>query len=390
MECKNMRSSAVELSFVLPCLNESETLADCIRLAHRGAQSAGVTEYEIVIADNGSEDGSQEIAIREGAVVVDVAQRGYGAALRTGIDFAQGKFVIMGDSDLSYDFSEIGKFVARLRDGYQLVMGSRLKGTIKKGAMPWLHRYLGTPVLTAIGNLFFGSKFSDFNCGMRGFDREAIQALNLRTDGMEFASEMIIRATLAKLSALEVSINFSPDGRSRRPYLRTWRDGWRHLRFLLLYSPRWLLLYPGVFMTLVGISISLLLFPGPLQIGRIEFDVHTLLVSSMLFVIGVQLVFLAAFFRTYAARIGLLPESDKLENFLEKFSLNFGLIVGLVVTLFGLLLIVNGFLIWNAHSFGALVETQHTLRIIIGGTMLSILGVEAIFNSFAFSLMNLR
>lgn len=376
----------MELSIVMPCLNEAETLATCIRKAHQGA--AGL-DYEIIVADNGSTDGSQDIAQQEGARVVHVPVRGYGAALRSGFEAAQGKYIIMGDSDDSYDFSNIMPFVEKLREGYQLVMGTRMKGDIKPGAMPVLHQYLGNPVLTFLGNLFFGCGLSDFHCGLRAFERDAMLALNLKTDGMEFASEMVIKATLANLTRTEIPITLYPDGRSRPPHLRTWRDGWRHLRFLLLYSPRWLFFYPGVAMMAIGLLVSLMLLPAPLKIGTIELDVHTLLISSTVFVAGVQLTFLAVFARLYASRAGLLPRRDWLEDLIERFSLEVGLIAGVILTVAGVLLFGVGAIIWGQNDFGEL-DYQETLRIVIPGTTFLLVGLQVFFHSFLISLLSIR
>jgi glycosyltransferase involved in cell wall biosynthesis len=381
---------SIELSIVMPCLNEAETLANCIRQAHEGAKLAGVESYEIIIADNGSGDGSQNIARAEGAVVVDVPIRGYGAALRAGIEIAQGKYVIMGDSDASYDFSNIKPFVNRLREDVQLVMGTRLKGEIQPGAMPFLHRYFGNPVLTRLANLLFKTRLSDYHCGMRGFDRKAILRLGLATEGMEFASEMVIRARLAGLSEAEVPITYQPDGRSRPPHLKTWHDGWRHLRFILLYSPRWLFLYPGIVLTILGFIISGVLLIGPLQIGDVTFDVHTLLFSATMFIGGVQLIFIAVFTRAYASRSGLLPKSPLLEQWLDRFSLGLGLVSGLALCLIGIALYVIGLAIWGGRSFGPLVDFKHTMRIVIGGTTLIILGIQVFFGSFVMSLLSLH
>jgi len=309
----------MQLTILMPCLNEAETLATCIQKAHIGAEAAGITDYEVLIADNGSTDGSQEIARMCGGRVVDVPVRGYGAALKAGIKAAHGEYVIMGDSDDSYDFSQIAPFIKQLDNGYSLVMGSRFKGEIMPGAMPFLHQYLGNPVLTFIGNLFFNCGLSDFHCGMRAFRREAILDLHLQTDGMEYASEMVICTTLADLKRTEVPITLYPDGRSRPPHLRTWVDGWRHLRFMLLYSPRWLFLYPGLLMMLVGGVISAALVTGPVEVRSVVLDVHTLLAGVTILIVGVQLVLLSVFTRAYATIIGILPGKPQLERFIEQF-----------------------------------------------------------------------
>jgi hypothetical protein len=295
----------------------------------------------------------------------------------------------MGDSDLSYDFSNLGPFVEQLREGFDLVMGSRLKGEIAPDAMPFLHRYLGNPILTAIGNLFFGAGLSDFHCGLRGFVRDAILSLNLSTTGMEYASEMVIRATLSNLSITEVPISYYPDGRSRPPHLRTWRDGWRHLRFMLLFSPRWVFIYPGIFLIGLGGLAFLLLLTGPKKIGGVVFDVHTLLIFATMIVIGFQLLLMGVFARTYASRAGLLPHHEELENWIEKFSLGAGLLAGILIAGIGILLYAYGFVIWSDTAFGPLFDYQNTLRVIISGTTLLILGTQLFFGSFVISLIGL-
>lgn len=380
----------LELTILMPCLNEAETIASCIRQAHHGAATAGVERYEIIVADNGSRDGSQSIAEAEGARVINVPLRGYGAALYAGIAAAEGKFIIMGDSDASYDFSQIKPFVDQLRSGSQLVMGTRLGGEILPGAMPFLHRYLGNPFLTWLANTFFSSDLSDYHCGLRGFDRESILHLQLNTQGMEFASEMVIKATLAGYSVAEVPIIYHPDGRSHPPHLRTWRDGWRHLRFLLLYSPRWLFLYPGIVLSVVGLVTSILLLMGPFPVGEIVFDVHTLLFTSTIFVIGTQVVYLAILARAYASRLGLLPQSPSLEKSLDRFSLGFGLVAGFLLCIAGIALYGVGLAIWGGKHFGPLSEYTSTLRIVIAGTTLLIVGMQTFFGSFVLSLFELR
>src|SRR6266487_2781972 len=284
-----MAETSIEFSIVMPCLKEAETLATCIQKAKRSLEENNV-EGEIIIADNGSTDGSQEIAEQHGARVIDVQARGYGSALMGGIAAARGKYIIMGDADDSYDFSTLEPFVEKLRAGYDLVMGNRFKGGVKAGAMPALHRYLGNPVLTAIGRVFFHSPCGDFHCGLRGFAKDAVLRLDLRTTGMEFASEMIVKATLHKLQITEVPTTLSPDGRSRPPHLRSWRDGWRHLRFLLLYSPRWLFFYPGALLMAAGIALCGWLLPGPRHVSSVTLDVHTLLYAAAAIVIGFQAV----------------------------------------------------------------------------------------------------
>src|SRR5580658_8051259 len=277
-------AGSCELTILMPCLNEAETLAVCITKAMSWLERSGV-RGEVLIADNGSTDGSQAIAIEAGARVVPIAAKGYGSALLGGIKAARGRFVIMGDSDDSYDFGSLDAFVEKLRDGHDLVMGNRFKGGIKKGAMPPLHRYIGNPVLTTIGRIFFHSPCGDFHCGLRGFDREAILSLDLQAPGMEFASEMVVKATIQGLNITEVPTTLSPDGRSRPPHLRSWRDGWRHLRFLLLFSPRWLFLYPGLGLMALGVGSMVWLLPEPRMVGRITLDIHTLFYASLAVVV---------------------------------------------------------------------------------------------------------
>jgi hypothetical protein len=382
--------SSIELSIVMPCLNEAETLAGCIRAAHAGGRTASPQSYEIIVADNGSTDGSQQIAAAQGARVIQVPTRGYGAALQAGIRAACGRFVLIADSDASYDFSTIQPFIERLRAGCQLVVGTRIRGSILPGAMPFLHRRLGNPLLTALANLLFRTKLSDYHCGMRAFDREAILSLGLVTGGMEFASEMIIRASLAGLPVDEVPIIYYPDGRSRPPHLHTWRDGWRHLRFMLIFSPRWVLLYPGLLLVAAGLTATLILSAGPVRVGRVTFDVHTLLVATTTLVTGTLLILLAITSRAYASRVGLLPRSPRLEGFLDTFSLGIGLSAGILLILAGLALYFAGLVVWGETAFGPLLQLQRTLRIMIGGTTLITIGAELLFGSFVLSLLRLR
>ncbi|GJL73563.1 MAG: dolichol-P-glucose synthetase [Nitrosomonas sp.] len=383
-----IQNGAVEFTLLMPCLNEQETLAICIQKAHRGAENAGITSYEVLISDNGSSDGSQQIAQSLGARVVHTSERGYGAAIRQGISEAFGKFVIMADADDSYDWSSISEFVEKLRQGHDLVVGTRLKGEIKPNAMPFLHRYLGNPVLTFFGNLFYRVNLSDFHCGMRGFRKDAIQELGLNTSGMEFASEMLIKSAQADLKRAEVPITLYPDGRSRPPHLRTWRDGWRHLRFMLLFSPRWLFIYPGIIASIIGLTIMLLLIPGLVAVGGVEFDVHTLLIGAMLLVVGTQTIGIGVIARVTAARLGLLPTNIALEKKLERFSLELGLTIGLLLFLFGILAISAAVFQWGQTNFGPL-DYQHTLRILIPGVTLCTLGLQAFFFSFLVSLFDL-
>ncbi|MEL6440620.1 MAG: glycosyltransferase family 2 protein [Cyanobacteria bacterium J06621_8] len=364
----------------MPCLNEAETLETCIRKAQcfiRENDLAG----EVIIADNGSNDGSQEIARRLNARVVNVSTKGYGSALKGGIHAARGEYIIMGDADDSYDFSNLNPFIRKLRNGYDLVMGNRFRGGIKSGAMPFLHRYLGNPVLTGIGKLLFGSPCNDFHCGLRGFRKDSISSLDLQTTGMEFASEMVVKATLYKMQIAEVPTTLSRDGRSRPPHLNTWRDGWRHLRFLLMYSPRWLFFYPGIFLIIAGFLATLSLLPSP--------KVHSLLYSSTAMTIGFQIVMFALFTKVFGMGEGLLPEDRKFNRLLSYLSLETGLITGVILLLMGLAASIYAFGVWGQQDFGSLNPAQ-TMPILIPGVTCLALGIQAIFSSFFLSILGLK
>jgi len=383
-----LKDPNVELSIVMPCLNEAETLATCIQKAQQWL-AANHVEGEVVVADNGSTDGSREIAARLGAHVEPIATRGYGSALQGGIQAAKGRFIIMGDADDSYDFGNLQPFLDKLREGYELVMGNRFLGGIEPGAMPPLHRYLGNPVLTGIGRLFFRSPCRDFHCGLRGFNREAILKLDLRTTGMEFASEMVVKATLNKLKVTEVPTTLSPDGRSRPPHLRSWRDGWRHLRFLLLYSPRWLFLYPGFGVMLVGLLGGLWLLRGPLTVGNVGFDVQTLLYCAAAVIIGFQAVVFAVFTKIFAVNEGLVPPDPRLERAFRYFTLETGLMAGALMVLAGLVGSVLAVGLWGERSFGTL-DPSRTLRVIVPSITLLLLGFQTLLSSFFLSVLGLR
>lgn len=381
-------SDSIEFSVVMPCLNEAESLGVCIRKALSCLAGLGV-QGEVVVADNGSTDGSQEIGRRSGARVVDIETRGYGSALLGGIAAARGRYVIMGDADDSYDFTALGPFLDKLREGYDLVMGNRFLAGIQPGAMPTLHRYLGNPVLTRVGRILFKSPVGDFHCGLRGFHKDAIEGLNLQTVGMEFASEMIVRATLAGLRIAEVPTTLSPSLRTRPPHLRTWRDGWRHLRFLLLYSPRWLFLYPGASLMLVGLVVSLWLMPGPRYIGSVGFDVHTLLFASAGIIVGFQAVAFALFTKVFAISEGLLPQDPRLAKAFRYITLETGLAVGFLLVLVGLGGSVYAFIRWSVRSFGPL-DTSLTLRTVIPSLTALILGIQIVLASFFLSVLGMR
>jgi glycosyltransferase involved in cell wall biosynthesis len=376
------------LSVVLPCLNEAETLATCIAKAQRSMKQLGV-DGEVVVADNGSTDGSQEIARRLGARVIDVPVKGYGSALLGGISAARSEFVVMADADDSYDLSELGPFVEALRGGADLVMGNRFLGGIERGAMPRLNRYVGNPVLTRLGRLLFRSPSGDFHCGIRAFRRSTILSLGLRTAGMEFASEMVVRATLAKLQIVEVPVTLSPDGRTRSPHLRPWRDGWRHLRFLLLYSPRWLFLYPGIALMLAGTALGIALLPGPLHIGSVGLDVNAFVYCAVAVIIGFQAVTFAVFARAFAASEGLLPPNRSMERVFRMVTLEIGLAVGLILFLAGIGLSIYTVAFWSGKSFGAL-STSSTIRLVVPAATFMILGLETVLASFFLSILGIN
>jgi glycosyltransferase involved in cell wall biosynthesis len=379
----------IELSVVMPCLNEAETIAICISKANNWLNQNNI-KGEVVIGDNGSTDGSQAIAKSLGAKVIHVGKKGYGSALMGAIEASYGKYVIMGDSDDSYDFGNLTSYIQELRKGYDLVLGNRYKGGIHKGAMPFLHRYLGNPVLSFIGRLFFKSKARDFHCGLRGFRQDIISVLNLRTTGMEFASEMVVKATIYNLKITEVPTTLSPAGRSRPPHLRTWRDGWRHLRFLLIYSPRWLFIIPGIFLMLFGLILSLLIIQKPFNIiGNIQLDTNTLLYAGAFTIVGYQSFIFGIFTRVYAEQIGFLPQNDKLIKWLEMVSLEKGLIVGLFIFFAGISGTIYSLSLWNNVHFGQL-DYPSILRIVIPSVVAIILGMQTLLSSFFISVLNVN
>jgi glycosyltransferase involved in cell wall biosynthesis len=382
-----MGSTTPEVSVVMPCLNESLTLGTCIQKAFATLKSQGI-RGEVIVADNGSTDGSQAIASELGARVVSVQARGYGSALRAGIAEARGRLVVMGDSDDSYDFTQLGDFVNKLNDGFDLVMGNRFQGGIRPGAMPLLHRYLGNPGLSWLGRLFFKCPVGDFQCGLRGFRKEAIGKLELRTLGMEFSTEMVVKATLFHLRIAEIPTTLSPDGRDRPPHLRTWRDGWRYLRFLLLYSPRWLFLYPGIVLFLGGIAMCAWLLPQPRTVGGVTFDYNTLLFGAMAILVGFQSVNFAAFGKMFAISEGLLPEDPRMTGLYKYVTLEVGLIVGVFLVLGGAGLWVFGLSYWRSHHFGPL-DPDTALRIVIPGFVSLILGIQIVLSSFFLSMLGM-
>ena len=372
----------VELSIVMPCLNEEDTLGICIQKAKDTVAKLNL-DAEIIVADNGSTDGSVAIARKLGARVVLEPNRGYGNAYRKGFRAATGKYIIMGDSDDSYDWTEIGRFLQPLREGYDLVMGTRLKGAIDPGAMPFLHRYLGIPVLTGVLNLLFRAGISDAHCGMRAFTRDAYQRMHLRTAGMEFASEMVIKAAKAKLRMTEIPITLHKDKRLRSPHLRTWRDGWRHLRFMLMYSPTWLFMIPGMVTLILGLAILVILFPGSIRIAGREIDVHTMVLGGLLTTLGVQILSTGLFARVYSYERHFDRDDKLLRGLARYFNLERGVILGLVVLVIGLVLDVTVAREWIQSGFGPLDALR---RAILGSTLLAV-GTQIIFSSFFLSML---
>ena len=380
--------SALELTLLMPCLDEARTVGPCVEKARRFLEEHGIAG-EVLVADNGSKDDSREIAEQNGARVVLVRERGYGAALAGGIRAARGRYVIMGDSDGSYDWSEVGPFLEHLRSGHELVMGNRFRGRIRRGAMPFLHRYLGNPFLTAVGRRFFGSECGDFYCGQRGFARAAAMRMDLRSSGMEFALEMLVKATLLGMRVSEFPITLSPDGRGRRSHLRTWRDGWRSLRFFLLYSPHWLFLYPGLILIAFGLGLGAWILPGPRAIGTLKLDVHTLLYCAVAVSVGFQLVVFFLFGKVLAVVSGLHPPSRFAERAIRSLHLEHGLIGGGLLALAGLAGSVFATWGWARHSFGEL-DPFRVMRTTIPSALLLTLGCQMICWSFYFSMLKLQ
>lgn len=364
----------------MPCLNEAETIAICVRKATNFLVRSGI-KGEVIVVDNGSTDGSPDLALASGARVVAVADKGYGNALIGGISAAQGRFVIMADADDSYDFSELGSLVESLRSGNLMVIGNRFRGGIRSGAMPFLHRFIGNPLLSLVGRMFFSSAIGDFHCGLRGIDRAAALKLELQTPGMEFASEMIVKATLAGWRIAEVPTTLSPTGRSRRPHLRSWRDGWRHLRFLLMMSPRWLMLYPGVCLVAIGVSAQIAIARGPIVVSGIGFDIHTMLYAGGAVILGVQLVLFSVLARAIGVLRNVLPMRPTFSRFLKVFTLERGILLGLLLVTGGLGLAVFSVTTWT-HAHLAALEPAVVMRMAIPSVTLILTGAEIMFSSF--------
>lgn len=379
----------LELTILMPCLNEAETLEICIKKALKFLSQSNI-KGEVLISDNGSTDGSIQIAQKAGARVINTEVKGYGSALINGTKNAKGKYIIMGDADDSYDFLNLQPFVDKLREGYDLVMGNRFKGGIEKGAMPWSHKYIGTPVLSFLGRLFYKSKIGDFNCGIRGYKKESIIALDLKTTGMEYASEMIVQATLNNLKIAEVPTTLKKDGRSRPPHLKSFRDGWRHLKFLLIYSPKWLFLYPGLICMILGLIGMLAISFGGVKINEhIQLGIHTMLYCGAAIVIGFQIIIFSLFGKVYAANSGMHPKQDKVMNTLQKITLEKGLILGLLLTLVGIILTIVAFIIWKNTNFSEL-NPLTIMPITIPAVDLTIIGIQMIFASFFLGILNIK
>lgn len=377
----------MELTVLMPCLNEAETIAICINKA-MGFLKENNVDGEVLISDNGSTDGSIEIAESLGARVVHAKTRGYGAALIAGCEAAYGKYVIMGDADDSYDFEHLMPFVNKLREGYDLVMGNRFKGGIEKDAMPWSHRYIGNPVLSFIGRLFFGSKIGDFHCGLRGYNRESIMKLGLQTTGMEYASEMVVMSELAGYRICEVPTTLKKDGRSRAPHLRSFRDGWRHLKFLFMYSPKWLFLYPGVILVIFGFIGGLLLSVGQVAIGNVVFSIHTLLYCMMSIILGINIIYFYTFTKLYAEKSHFIPHDSSVDAFV-RFGEDVGILIGFILFVIGLVISVLALTIWKRTDYGGL-EPERLMRFVLPASTMIEVGIETVFASFLMGILRIK
>ena len=376
-----------ELTILMPCLNEAETLETCIKKAQTFLYENNV-DGEILIADNGSTDGSIDIAERNGARVVNVETKGYGAALIAGCNAALGKYVIMGDSDDSYDFLHLMPFVEKLREGYDLVMGNRFKGGIEKGAMPFSHRYIGNPVLSFIGRFFYSSKIGDFHCGLRGYNTARMRSIDLKTTGMEYASEMVVKSTLYGFKIAEVPTTLKKDGRSHAPHLHTWRDGWRHLKFLLMHSPKWLFLYPGIFLLVLGLGLMLAILVGHVSIGGAGLGVHTMLYSSAMILLGVNMVMFSKFTEGYARSTGFIPVKPigKLGKF---FTVEKGILFGVILFIIGLVCSIMAVNVWAKNSYGIL-EPDKMMRLTIPAFTAIVVGIQMILSSFFLGILQIK
>ena len=377
----------VELTILMPCLNEAETLEICIKKAQGFLKSSGV-EGEVLISDNGSTDGSIEIAERNGARVVHAEHKGYGSALICGCENAYGKYVIMGDADDSYDFEHLMPFVEKLREGYDLVMGNRFAGGIEKGAMPWSHKYIGNPILSAIGRIFFKSNIRDFHCGLRGYNRDSILGLGLKTTGMEYASEMVVMSELANLKICEVPTTLKKDGRSRPPHLRSFRDGWRHLKFLFMYSPKWLFLYPGLFLFILGLLGGIVLSFGQFSIGLVKLSIHTLLYCMMAIIVGLNMIYYYLFTKLYAERSHFIPHDPSLDRIVS-IGEDKGIFAGAFVTLLGLVISIIAIISWRKTGFRQM-DPEALMRIVLPAATLIEVGIETVFASFFMGILKIK
>ena len=375
----------MELTILMPCLNEALTLATCINKAKTFLETNNI-DGEILIADNGSTDGSQNIAKELGARVVNIQEKGYGAALIGGCNNALGKYVIMGDSDDSYDFSNLMPFVEKLREGYDLVMGNRFKGGIEKGAMPPLHRYLGNPVLSFIGRVLYHSNIKDFHCGLRGYNKDSIQKLNLHTTGMEYASEMVVQATLHKLKICEVPTTLKKDGRDRPPHLRSWSDGWRHLTLLLMHAPRCLFLYPGLILWTLGLVFSSIIIISPIVIGEIKFSINSLLYGATANIIGFQMILFYVLTKKYATKTRFIPTTNEK---LSKLTMNKGIFIGSLLFVLGIVGSIVAVILWSKTGFSELVPEQ-MLRLTIPTLILMVNGIQLMFSSFFLGILDIE
>jgi len=381
-------AALIELTILMPCLNEAETVGQCVLKAQGFLRANGVTG-EVIVADNGSTDGSQQIAERFGARLVSVVERGYGAALMAGVLQARGRYIIMGDADDSYDFTDLMPYLKALRDGNHLVMGNRFRGGIKPGAMPPLHRYFGNPILSWIGRIFFKSPIGDFHCGLRGFVKSAALRMDLRTTGMEFASELVVKASLLGMRVTEVPTILWTDGRSRPPHLRSWRDGWRHLRFLLMYSPQWLFLYPGMVIMLIGMGVMFWILPGTRRVGTVGIDIHTMVYAGLAVVVGFQSVVFAVFTKVFAISEGLLPQDPDLDRLFRYITLEVGVTVGASIALLGLAGTAYAVMSWMGRSFGPM-DPGTLLRVVVPSGVCLTLGYQIVLSSFFLSILGLR
>lgn len=384
-------NDAIEVSIVIPCLNESETIKECVMEAFQAIHETGFPG-EVIVADNGSTDNSVDIARKAGARIVQILSKGYGHALQGGILSAQGKYVLMGDADGSYNFRELPNFLNKLAEGYDLVIGCRFPkcgGRIEAGAMPWKHRWIGNPILSALGKLFFSSQVDDFHCGLRAFRRESVLSLGLKTHGMEFASEMVVKASLKNLRITQVPITLRKDGRSGPPHLRSWRDGWRHLRFMLLYSPLWLFILPGCFLTVFGLIGFIILISAPVKVGFITFDLNSLLVVSTAMVVGFQVLGLGIFIKAYAVNSGLLPGKNFWLQVVKGRPVEWGICIGLLFALAGAGVLFQEVLTWKSVGFGAL-SYQSSLRAVITAVTGIGLGIQTMVYGFALAIIGLE